>query len=711
VLAAASVFEPTIAQRTLNNLAPSSTPSPAKRRKAVPKLELEDVPKPVAKDIFKPLQVVTPGASSGVVSSFEALASAGESTKVGTASAVATGSRVNSSVGAAPTKAFPKAAGTPPRSAVSTHLSTPRSALTPRKIEIIPKSPTNVSPYLAARAALRPTPGKGSSVSVASDKATASDKDASKLSSVGSPVSEKQRPERPGWGAARERPLGLYVVNKTPEEAVTARMTDNPAAKLPRAAIDVDAVERGSTVSTSTKLSIGRSEIATPSALGWKSVASITNLDQTEVRSEVTISSVKSTRDMFEAKSKAASHTPSVLSTPLPSSPLATAKERERHADPPRSETWFRDRASCGEAENEDARPAPSAVTAAPNGEEQGEEEVEAVQERGLPPMEELEQSVVEYADVRSDGVVETVDTSGLAPVMERMKDQSAEHYHLSRQIDGVSMDVTNVAVGMSTLTAMVREQNRTAEIMERFEDLKANFDEGLTGVREAVQTLPAEDIVQRLEAIGTDVRDVQTAMKEGTMAIAALTAAQAVLDAKKGEESGEKDLPAPPEDAAPPEAPEPKIPEVHAKLDAIAHLIQEVLARQADLAKVTAAIGADVVAKEAVAADAPKEASKEADAPKEKEAAKPPAVAATPAATPEVPKEAKDAPKDAPKEAPKDAPKEEAKDAPPEPATAAQLADVQNALKELESARAVQAQQTADIARCEYTKMISALC
>ncbi|KAL1405808.1 hypothetical protein Q8F55_007485 [Vanrija albida] len=169
--------------------------------------------------------------------------------------------------------------------------------------------------------------------------------------------------------------------------------------------------------------------------------------------------------------------------------------------------------------------------------------------------------------DLEQERSVAPLGAAGPA-LLDRLDTHTSEHAEISHQLESVHIDVTKVA--------------------------------------ESLGTLPP-DLAQRMDVLNTDVKGVQAAVESSRAEITALLAAKpAGLD---------KDLPAPP----PTEPVEPKLPEINAKLDAIAHLIQEVLSRQADLAKESAALtaaAAGVVAGGAVskAADPKAADSKPAD-------------------------------------------------------------------------------------------------
>lgn len=392
-----------------------------------------------------------------------------------------------------------------------TSMSAKRAALTPAKKDVVLPDTMSPKPYAAARLALRSTAG------------SAVDKPGEKL--VEKPQEKRLEKSAPKSRALVDKPLpkgALYVVNKTPspEEMAISKFPDNPV------------------VASSEVESTTRSIIASPSVLGWKSLASVTDMDAED----------KTTLGV----------------------PLASIRE--------------------------------ASVVSRPTSfiEQNASRDLAAV------PLTAVDPSVIQKLDTHS-----------------------ADHHQLSRQVEGVSADVTNVAVGLASLTTLFTDHNRTQpkDLTERLDALGSN----VRDMHEAVQALPAtnatpQEIATRLEALGTDVRGVHEAVQESTAQIAALAAVEPGAD---------------------------KLPEVHAKLDAIAHLIQEVLTRQSDLAGVTAAAagaGAAVVADKA-----------------EPEAEKEPKAAAS------------------------------------ELATAAQISEVQSALKELDAARGMQTQQTAEIARCEF--------
>lgn len=217
--------------------------------------------------------------------------------------------------------------------------------------------------------------------------------------------------------------------------------------------------------------------------------------------------------------------------------------------------------------------------------------------------------------------------------VLAHLDAQTAEHAEISHQLESVHIDVTKVAEGVAKLPP---------------------------------------DLAQRMDLINTDVKGVQAAVESSRAEITALLAAKASTD---------KDLPPPP----PTEAVEPQLPEVNAKLDAIAHLIQEVLSRQADLAKETTALTAAAAAGGAVAGGAVSRAVSD-DGAKAK------------SAEPEagIPSHAKPAME---KMTDSTIPK------PDEPADkdgAASDVGVSDAVKELQEHTEKQTEQTADIARCK---------
>lgn len=249
----------------------------------------------------------------------------------------------------------------------------------------------------------------------------------------------------------------------------------------------------------------------------------------------------------------------------------------------------------------------------------------------------------------------------------------AAEHGSLSQQLDDVQFGVNALAASVGTVSALVHDREKREAELDLPERLDA-LNDGLVGIHSAVATLPP-DLTQRLSALGTDLRGIQMVLYESSAQIAALSAKQ---DADDGEEKAkDKELPPPPAEAA-----EPALPEINAKLDALAVLIQEVLARQDAAAAMAAKAAAAGAGAGAVAGSG---AAKEGEADKAT-----PAVSADKDAAKEAPKEAADAPAPAPAAAPADV------------ATAAQLAEVQAMVTKLGEERALQTQQTADIAKCE---------
>lgn len=251
--------------------------------------------------------------------------------------------------------------------------------------------------------------------------------------------------------------------------------------------------------------------------------------------------------------------------------------------------------------------------------------------------------------------------------VLAALDTHTAEHGTLSKQLDDVQFGVNALAASVGSVSALVHgreERDADLALPERLDALN----DGLAGIHAAVATLPP-DLAQRITALGTDLRGVQMVLYESSAQIAALSAKEGASDVDT-----EKELPPPPGEAA-----EPALPEINAKLDALAVLIQEVLARQdAVAAALSAGAGAAVGA--AVGAGA----KKDEDA-----------------------KVAPDLPKDAPKDAAKETPQEAGEAPAPAPApvdaaTAAQLAEVQASVAKLGEERALQTQQTADIAKCE---------
>lgn len=247
----------------------------------------------------------------------------------------------------------------------------------------------------------------------------------------------------------------------------------------------------------------------------------------------------------------------------------------------------------------------------------------------------------------------------------------TAAHGSLSQQLDDVQFGVNALAASVGTMSALVHsreERDAELDLPERLDALN----DGLVGIHSAVATLPP-DLTARLTALGTDLRGIQMVLYESSAQIAALAAKEGAEDEEKGKD---KELPPPPAEAG-----EPALPEINAKLDALAVLIQEVLARQDAAAAAAAKTAAAAGAGAAVGAVAAKEA--EADK-----------------VAPTVPAD-KDAAKEAPKEA-ADAPAAAAPAPAADPATAAQIAEIQAAVAKLGEERALQTQQTADIAKCK---------
>lgn len=264
-----------------------------------------------------------------------------------------------------------------------------------------------------------------------------------------------------------------------------------------------------------------------------------------------------------------------------------------------------------------------------------------------------------------------TPSSTGDHTVLAALNTHTAEHGTLSRQLEDVQFGVNALAASVGGVSSIIHEQEQRDHDLALPERLDA-LNDGLAGIHSAVATLPP-DLAERLAALGTDLRGVQMVLYESSAQIAALAARDGVSEVSPNE----KDLPPPPEGEK--EAQEPKLPEINAKLDALAVLIQEVLARQ------------DAVAA-AVAAGAALSVGAAGAAVKEEKDAK---------VTPDLPKDAPDSAGEV--EAPKEAPKEAAVAAPAaDAATAAQLADIKASVAKLGDERALQTQQTADIAKCK---------
>ncbi|RSH81638.1 uncharacterized protein EHS24_007817 [Apiotrichum porosum] len=306
--------------------------------------------------------------------------------------------------------------------------------------------------------------------------------------------------------------------------------------------------------------------------------------------------------------------------------------------------------------------------------------------------------------------------------VLTKLDRHSHEHVILSQQVEEVRSTVTKAVAGVDALSLLMEKNG--ADMGPALSERLDVLDSDMRGVHTAIEAIPAAipgmapELAERLDALGVDVRGVHEAV-QALAAVQGVSADQAPADpAAEGEVAAESAGPAEAGPAEPAAAPEPELPEIHHKLDAIAVLIQEVLSRQADLAQATAAIGAAGTAAYVMSAEPEKMVDTVAEEAKAKDAAKDePKAAAKDGGAPAPPAkdegkgkaEPKDAPKDAPKAEPKaDAAPEsgggdkggEAAPAPAELATAAQLGEVHGAIKQLEEARSVQTQQTADIAR-----------
>lgn len=234
--------------------------------------------------------------------------------------------------------------------------------------------------------------------------------------------------------------------------------------------------------------------------------------------------------------------------------------------------------------------------------------------------------------------------------IMTRLDTHTAEHDSLARQLESVRTDMTAVAASVSGLGVLMQAKQDDSILPELTSRLDT-LDSSVRDVHGAVNgpNVPPS-FAQRFDALNSELRGIQMVLQETSANVAGLAMAH---------DGQEKELPAMPAETYT-EVSEPRLPEIHAKLDALAHLIQEVLQRQGELASETSAL---VAAGSAAGASA----SRELDTTPEVEDKPEAAVPATPVA---------------------------------EPATAAQLETVTGMVSKLEGERALQAQQTADIAR-----------
>lgn len=233
----------------------------------------------------------------------------------------------------------------------------------------------------------------------------------------------------------------------------------------------------------------------------------------------------------------------------------------------------------------------------------------------------------------------------------ERLDTHGAEHGALSQQLNDVRTDMTAVAASVGGLEALLHsKEERDAALPELLTSRLDILDSSVRDVQGSVNGIanvpPA--FTQRFDTLGSDLRNIQIVLHETSAHVAALAVKQA-------SEDDEKELPPPP-----PEASEPQLPEIHAKLDALAHLIQELLQRQGDLAAETAALAAAGGAAGAAGAAVAERG---------------------------IPADGDPVPDEPPSPA-------------VEPATAEQLDVITGMVSQLETERALQAQQTADIAK-----------